>query len=484
MAQGLFAKTYGWAGSNEYGYCVVQTPDGGFAVAGITNSSFGAGGEDVLVLRLNPDGSLLWAKAYGGTGADGAYSIVHTADNGFAVAGYTESFGALSRDILVLKLDSDGGLTWAKHYIKTGRQEAHCIVQTTDGGYAVAASGDDLVVLKLKADGDTNWARYYYGPSWGGDAFSLVQTTDDGYAVTGTAIVPGLQDDNATPVLRLDSDGSVLWSKFFLGMVNGTGVIFDQGNSIIQTSDGGFAIAGVTDVNLADLPTLMAVKLGWDGGLSWATATGGPWDQGNSIIQTPDGGFVVAGPAQSLGRVFLIMKLAPGGVLAWSRTLDVYNFDTPHSLIQTTDGGFLVTGDVYNTNDGNRDAAILKLGGDGNYSGCVVDQAPTMVTPEFDTLNLGISAPTWAHSSASPPVATTSLLPTVINVCTPLYEGTIEDNSCGHPLAIFCAPSPGALLFVADMETTIEIYSPDGRLAYSGNLVKGENRITLDPPCL
>lgn len=184
VSQNLFAWTYGWAGSNEYGYCVVQTADSGFAVAGIT-TTFEAGGEDVLVLRLNPDGGLLWAKAYGGPGADGAYSIVRTADNGSAIPGYMESFGAVSKNILVLKLDSDGGLTWVKHYGRAGWQEACCIIQTTDGGYEVAGGGDNLIVLKLKADGDISWARYYYGSTWSGEAFSMVQTTDGGYGVTG-----------------------------------------------------------------------------------------------------------------------------------------------------------------------------------------------------------------------------------------------------------------------------------------------------------
>jgi len=408
--------------------------------------------------------------------------MVRTSDNGFAIAGYTTSYGAGSRDMLILKLDGNGNLSWARTYGTGYYDEAHCIVQTTDGGYAVAGGiyNYQFVVLKLKANGDTGWARTYYGPQWVGHAYSIVQTTDGGYAATGS-ISDIYSSDNATPVLRLNSDGDILWSRFYFGMVDGNGVLFDQGNSIIQTADGGFAIAGVTDINLADIPVLMVIKLGWDGGLSWATASSGPQDRGESILQTPDGGLVVAGPAQSLGRVFLIMKMNPGGGLAWSRTLDIYNFDTPSSIIQTMDGGFAVAGDAYNPGGPNRDAVVLKIDGNGNYADCVVDEAPAMVTPEFSTPDYAVASLTWAHTKLSPAIATASSSPPVTDVCipVPVYESSTEGSSFRGP-GILCVPCAGSLLFLAAAETPIRIYFPDGRLAYTGNLQKGENRITLD----
>jgi len=101
-------KTYGgiW---NDEAYSIQQTTDGGYIVAGYT-WSFGAGWEDVYVLKLNSDGSLAWEKTFGGNGDDVAYSIQQTANGGYVVAGYTWSFGAGYDDVYILKLDSNGEL--------------------------------------------------------------------------------------------------------------------------------------------------------------------------------------------------------------------------------------------------------------------------------------------------------------------------------------------------------------------------------------
>ncbi|MEO0210425.1 MAG: hypothetical protein ABIN66_01065, partial [candidate division WOR-3 bacterium] len=138
IGQFLFAKTYGGT-SGDYAYSITQTSDGGYAVAGRTES-FGAGSWDFLVLKLNPDGSLAWARTFGGTIDDYAYSITQTSDGGYAVAGYTTSFGAGNVDFLVLKLNPDGSLAWARTFGGTNDDYAYSITQTSDGGYAVAGS--------------------------------------------------------------------------------------------------------------------------------------------------------------------------------------------------------------------------------------------------------------------------------------------------------------------------------------------------------
>ena len=159
VSQNLFAKTYGGT-AIEYAHSIIQTADGGYAVAGGTRS-FGAGSLDFLVLKLNSDGSLAWARTFGGTNYDWARSIIQTTDGGYAVAGYTESFGAGNRDFLVLKLNSNGSLAWARTFGGTNYDWAWSIIQTTDGGYAVAggamsfgAGYADFLVLKLGPDGD------------------------------------------------------------------------------------------------------------------------------------------------------------------------------------------------------------------------------------------------------------------------------------------------------------------------------------------
>jgi len=106
VSQVLFAKTFGGTRYDE-AYSIVQTSDGGYAVAGKTGS-FGAGYGDLLILKLTSSGDLQWAKTFGGTDVDYAYSIIQTSDGGYAVGGCTESFGAGLGDLLILKLGPDG----------------------------------------------------------------------------------------------------------------------------------------------------------------------------------------------------------------------------------------------------------------------------------------------------------------------------------------------------------------------------------------
>jgi len=155
---GQWAKTYGGTG-DDYAYSIQQTSDGGYIVAGYTGSS-GAGLADFWVLKLKSDGTVDWQKTYGGGGYDSASSIQQTSDGGYIVAGVTTSFGAGGYDFWVLKLDGSGNVQWQKTYGGTGNDYANSIQQTTDGGYIVAGvttsfgAGGDFWVLKLDSSGN------------------------------------------------------------------------------------------------------------------------------------------------------------------------------------------------------------------------------------------------------------------------------------------------------------------------------------------
>ncbi|MFZ8833546.1 MAG: T9SS type A sorting domain-containing protein [Candidatus Caldipriscus sp.] len=107
-AQVRFAKTYGGS-SAEHAYSVQQTSDGGYIVAAYTNS-FGAGDWDIFLVRTDAFGNVQWAKTYGGTGNDYAYSFQQTSDGGYILAGWINSFGAGSWDIFLVKTDANGNI--------------------------------------------------------------------------------------------------------------------------------------------------------------------------------------------------------------------------------------------------------------------------------------------------------------------------------------------------------------------------------------
>jgi len=154
MSATYFAKTYGGGTSSEWAYSVQQTSDGGYIVAG------DAGG-DIFLIKTDANGNISWAKTYGGTSYDWTRSVQQTSDGGYIVAGYTTSFGASARDIFLIKTDANGNIQWAKTYGGTSDDWAFSVQQTSDGGYILAgetrsfgAGYGDIFLIKTDANGN------------------------------------------------------------------------------------------------------------------------------------------------------------------------------------------------------------------------------------------------------------------------------------------------------------------------------------------
>ena len=231
-------------------YDVQQTVDGGYVVAG---RRFGNNRTSAFIIKLNPNGTVAWQKAYGGSEYDLVRSIQQTSDGGYIMAGTTNSFGAGGYDAWVLKLDANGNLgpsypgTWQKAYGGAGEDQASAIEQTPNGGYIMAgftnsfgADGFDYWVLRLDASGGVVWQKTYGGT--GDDKASSIQwTSDGGYVVAGSTTSFGAGGSDAW-VLRVDTNGISVWQNTY-GRAGD-----DTASSVRQTSDGGYIVAGSTSV--------------------------------------------------------------------------------------------------------------------------------------------------------------------------------------------------------------------------------------------
>lgn len=483
VAQGIWAKAFGQRDTvptMEMGWTIIQTTDGGYAVAG--SAQIGGSFYDALLLRLTPNGDLIWAKAFGGPSHDqpGLRMVAQTTDGGFILAGSTVSFGAGGYDCFILKLTSDGSLSWAKTFGGLGNDWARAVIQSTDGGYLVVGytesldlgilGASDCLVLKLASDGSLIWAKTFGWAAWD-EAFSITQTTDGGYAIAGYTYDASFNKDFL--VFKLTSDGSVSWANQY-----GNTSRAEEAWSIIQTTDGGYAVAGYTEAGANDF---LVLKLASDGSLSWKKRIGGSNDENSpEIIQTADGGYAVVGRTWSFGAGnydFLIFKLATDGSLSWAKTMGGSNYDEPFSIIQTTDGGYAVAGRTNSPVNG-YEVLVLKLPSDGNYPGCIADCSPTVVNPGLNTTSLSIGADCSPISGGPLPDTTTPLI-AITNVCEPLYED-VEEGGLESNRPIICFSVPGGLIFRSEAEADVKLYTPDGRLACSRKLIKGENRISLD----
>jgi uncharacterized delta-60 repeat protein len=370
-----FCKAIGGK-NDDGGKSLIQTSDGGYVIAGYT-SSFGAGETDVYVVKLDAHGNLQWTTTIGGPASEEGNSLIQTSDGGYAIAGVTQSFGAGGYDVYVVKLDANGNLQWTKTIGGKKEDMGSSIIQTSDGGYAIAgvtqsfgAGKWDVYVVKLDAKGNLQWTRTIGGP---GDEIgqSLIQTSDGGYAIAGstTSFGAGYTD---VYVVKLDAYGNLQWTKTIGGKNT------DEGLSLIQTSDGGYAIAGSTTSFGAGYTDVYVVKLNANGNLQWTKTIGGKrGDLGISLIQTSDGDYAIAGYTKSFGAGewdVYVVKLNADGNLQRTKTISAKNeYPSKSSLIQTSDGSYAIAGFTSSFGAGEEDVYFIKLDRNGDAC-CAVSQ--------------------------------------------------------------------------------------------------------------
>jgi hypothetical protein len=381
FAQTNWQRTYGGT-SNDYGYSVQQTSDGGYIIAGHT-SSFGAGGEDAYLVKTNAQGDTLWTRTYGGPYDDDGYSVQQTTDGGFIVAGYTRSFGAGTGDVYLIKTDSKGDTLWTRTYGGAFTDWGNSVQQTADGGYVIVGltfsfgpgtpNWCNFYLIKTNASGDTLWTRTYGGPD-GDDGSSVQQTTDGGYIVAGTG---SFSAEWEVYLVRTNAQGDTLWTR----AVGSPRAIY--GRSVQQTTDGGYIIAGSGLSGAGGLDACL-IKTNSSGDTVWTRTYGGPHDEeGYSVQLTTDGGFIVSGYTKSFGAgamdVYLVKTDAQGDAL-WTRTYGGPGSDIGYSIQQTNDGGYIITGSAVPLGGGSADVYLVKINADPDVGPAAILSPPG--TPE------------------------------------------------------------------------------------------------------
>ncbi|MFH1435069.1 MAG: hypothetical protein ABIJ56_05065 [Pseudomonadota bacterium] len=248
-------------GADDLARAVLETADNGIVAAGET-ASFGAGETDMWIVKFDAGGNVEWQRTIGGPGSDTAGSILETAEGDLVVAGGTESFGAGGRDAWLVKLDGGGDILWQKAIGGPEDDEAAAVVETGDGGLAAAGttasygSGDeDMWVVRLDLLGSIQWQKTMgaSGPDW---AVSAVHAGGGEVAAVGTL---GGEDMWA---VKLGSGGDILWQKK-IGYTQA-----DVALSASGTWDGGLLVSGVTQSFGSGGEDMWVARLGRDGALA------------------------------------------------------------------------------------------------------------------------------------------------------------------------------------------------------------------------
>jgi len=368
-AQITFQKTYGGSGY-DLGTCIQQTLDQGYIIAGITGS-FGAGNHDVYLVRTNNTGDTLWTKTYGGSASDGGVYVQQTTDGGYIIAGTTKSFGAGNTDIYLIRTNNTGDTIWTKTYGGPLEDYPGSVQQTNDGGFIIVGStasfgsgNFDVYIIKTNSLGVTLWTKTYGGINWDYGSF-VQQTNDGGYIITGHTNSFGAGSYDFY-LIKTNISGDTLWTKT-IGGVND-----ENSYCVKQTSDGGYIIVGMTGIFQTLIFDVYLVKTNAAGAILWTKTYGGnDYDCGNSVQQTLDGGFILAGQTRSFGAgngdVYLI-KTNNSGDTVWTKTYGGADDDKGLSVRQTLDGGFIMTGQTYSFGTANSEVFLIKTDADGYSS--------------------------------------------------------------------------------------------------------------------
>jgi len=379
-------------------------------------------GDDAIIVEYSSNGTLVWNKSFGGSDSDIFHSVISTSDGGYIAVGSSSSYdGDLNGlndgnwDAIIVKFGTNGTLEWAKSFGGGNNSEFYSVAPTIDGGYIAVGGSQDWwysydyphgwhvdyngIIAKYSRDDMLQWNKNFGGKNddW---FYSVASTPDGGYIAVGCSYPDDDDDDDDDDldlailklnngscdaiIVKYSSDGTLEWNKNFGGSDE------DRFISVTLASGGGYVVAGysystngdLTGLNKGNYDAIIA-KYSSTGTLEWNKNFGGSDSDGfNSIAPTPDGGYIAAGWSSSTNGDLtglnngnldaIIVKFSANGALEWAKNFGGSEYDSFNSVALTPDGGYIVAGCSYST-DGDlagldmneMDAIIIKYNSNG-----------------------------------------------------------------------------------------------------------------------
>lgn len=345
------------------GVTVEEINNGGYILTGYI-----IGGEnrqeDLFILKTNSSGETLWAKTFGDKGSDHGWAVRQTDDGGYIIVGYTNSFGNGGMDIYLIRVDSDGKEIWTKTYGGKGDEFGWDVRITKDNGYIIAAQTDsygngeiDAYLIKVDENGNEEWSKTY-----GGDKidriFSVQQSAEGGYIAAGITYSYESINDNDRDgyLLKTDSSGNKEWHKIIGGDA------YDVAHSIALTNDGGFFATGYGEsIAKSGSRDVYLIKTNSIGETELLKSYGGSNEErGIKGYQTKDGGYIMVGFTSENRNLYLVRTDISGNTL-WTRTYgSTEMMDFGYTVRETIDGGFILTGHSQDLNSGKNSILLIK----------------------------------------------------------------------------------------------------------------------------
>ena len=349
----------------DRGVYVSPTRDGGYVSVGVTESS-GAGGEDIYLVRSDAAGHTRWTRTFGGPDEDNGWSVLEL-DDGFIIAGFTNSFGAGGFDFWLIRTDPLGQTLWQQTYGGPLDDRCWAMVQTSDGGFLLTGETrsrgrgeEDFYVVRTDSQGTLLWEQSY-GDSLSERCFAVAESSDGGFMLAGQSYSLGAGDRDAY-IGKIDSEGVLEWYR------TAGGAESDVAHGITRTIDGHFLVTGYTTSLATDLDDPYVIKIDAAGNFLFERVV--ELDGFNHTItgaQASDGGFYLVGFSDYPERrqtAGLLVKLTAGGELDWFEDiLPTHNGRSMGYTVQAlAQGGCVFTGHTTEGSKGSLDLLLWKTG--------------------------------------------------------------------------------------------------------------------------
>ncbi len=319
-------------------------------------------------------------------------------DGGFIISGESEDPVAQERDMLLMRTDGNGNLLWTKTYGGPERETVNDVLQMPDGSFMLLGEkyqpnkkeGENLTVVKTDKDGNLAWKKIFDEGGIETEGFSMQATPDGGCVIVGmcknmdmvsSAFFSMSSEDQGLYLLKLDANGNKIWSRKFS---YGNEKVPSTGISVIVAQDGSYVVVGniakkgrtdkkienpAQQVNMEDVRHLLLAKVKPNGTLVWAREyRGNSVTMGCLVVEKPEGGFMLAGNTNvsSTNIDVFLMSLDAHGSVQWSKTYGAQHFESVADIVRIPDGGFVVSGMTHGIENGPTDVLNFKIDKGGN----------------------------------------------------------------------------------------------------------------------
>jgi len=486
-AQNNFQKAYGGIDDDD-AKRICRTSDGNFLVAGST-LSYGVGATDAYIMKVDEDGTVLWAQTYGDADDNYFEWAEETDDHGFILCGYTFSVVKQNFKIILLKLDSVGQIEWQNQIVMSSVARAYCIRQTFDGGFILCGEEDSsaidgsLLLIKLDNLGNLKWNKSFGIPDNADVGHYVIETSDSGFAICGQSRY-GLYFSYAT-VLKTDKQGNMQWSRNYYHLNSSS----DRSYSfrILELANGNFILAGSSFIVGQFVSSAHVFRMDSSGNVLWSKLySTGAGDASHDIVETEDGsGFLICGYSQSplTGTSNgLVLKLDQNGNQLWNESYGNDSIDTYfYSCVQKDGNKVFLAGNTYSYGAGAQDIFVARRDTTEFSNDCTTN------TRSFSTLNYSLAD----NGPLSYYPLSLALTPLNYATSTGVLASTVclgtSIPSIIHQSGINIYPNPGKNVLNVDNSpglflTTINIYDVLGKLILTYPCNSILSRIELNLP--